>query len=105
MEHPLPLGILLFCILLVLYLNLDTQYIIQGSQLRVRCGFFYQRLFDIQTFTYIRRTNSLVSSPAPSLKRLEIGYDQFGSLIISPENEKEFAVELYRINSNMENTV
>jgi hypothetical protein len=105
LENPGVLGILIFCIVLVLYLNLNTQYTIQGTQLKVRCGFFYQRLFDIQTFTFIRRTNNLISSPAPSLKRLEIGYGQYGSLIISPDNEKEFAAELSRINSNMENTV
>ncbi|WP_172435915.1 PH domain-containing protein [Sediminicola luteus] len=105
LEKPFPIGVLLFCIVLVLYLNFDTQYTIQDSQLKVRCGFLYQRTFDVNSFTSVKRTNNLISSPAPSLQRLEIKYGNYGSLIISPENEKQFAADLVRINPTIHNSL
>lgn len=46
-----------------------------------------------------------MSSPAPSLKSLELRYGEFGILIISPENQIAFTKELITRNPKIVNEV
>ena len=87
-----------------LYLNLSTQYTISDKgSLQVKCGILYNKTFDIDRFTSIRKSNNLMSSPAPSLDRIELAYGKFDLLIISPKNKKQFAEDLLSINPKIEN--
>ncbi|GIZ10195.1 hypothetical protein FUMI01_29210 [Flavobacterium sp. UMI-01] len=87
-----------------LYLNFSTQYIITDKGiLKVKCGFFYNKSFDINKITSIKKSNNLISSPAPSLDRIEMTYEKFDLIIISPKNEIEFAKDLTQINPTIDN--
>jgi hypothetical protein len=87
-----------------LYLNFSTEYTItKDNLLKVKCGFIYNKLFDIDKIKSIKKSNNLISSPAPSLDRIELTYGQFGLIVISPKEKFEFANELTKMNQKIEN--
>ncbi len=95
--HLLVYG---FC----LYLNFSTEYtIMDNGILKVKCGFVYNKSFDINKIKSIVKSNNLISSPAPSLDRIELTYGKFDLIIISPKNKTEFANDLTKINPKIEN--
>ena len=95
--HLLVYG---FC----LYLNFSTEYAITDNGiLKVKCGFAYNKSFDINKIKSISKSNNLISSPAPSLDRIELTYGKFDLIIISPKNKMEFANDLKKINPKIEN--
>ncbi|WP_111310122.1 PH domain-containing protein [Confluentibacter sediminis] len=95
--HLLVYG---FC----LYLNFSTEYAITDNGiLKVKCGFVYNKSFDINKIKSIRKSNNLISSPAPSLDRIELTYGKFDLIIISPKDKTEFANDLTKINPKIEN--
>lgn len=70
--------------------------------LTVICGPFYRKTFDIKALKSIKPTSNPLSSPALSLKRLELRFQNRESVMISPVNQKEFIAELKRINPQIE---
>jgi len=87
-----------------LYLNFSTEYTItDNGTLKVKCGFVYNKSFDINKIKSIVKSNNLISSPAPSLDRIELTYGKFDLIIISPKNKTEFANDLTKINPKIEN--
>ena len=99
-------GIVLSVIVFFLYLNFSTNYTLtdQGT-LKIRCGIFYYKEIDISKIKSIVKSNNLISSPAPSLDRIELAYGKFDLIIISPKNQEVFAEELTRINPKIENNL
>jgi hypothetical protein len=53
----------------------------------------------------ISKSSSIVSSPAASFDRIEITYDKFDELIISPKHKLKFIADLQKINPNLINTL
>lgn len=97
-------GIFLPVYILFLYLNLSTKYTItEAGILEVKCGFFYNKRFDIHKIKSISKNGNLISSPAPSLDRIELTYGNFEVIVISPEDKNEFARELTIVNPKIEN--
>ncbi|MFB9052707.1 PH domain-containing protein [Formosa undariae] len=97
-------GIHLLVLSFFLYLNFSTAYTIHGNGiLNVKCGFTYNRSFDINKIKSISKSNNLISSPAPSMDRIELTYGKFDFIIISPKDKLQFAKELTKINPNIEN--
>lgn len=95
--HLLVYG---FC----LYLNFSTKYtIMDNGILKVKCGLFYNKSFDINKIKSIVKSNNLISSPAPSLDRIELAYGKFDLIIISPKDKLKFAHSLTKINPKIEN--
>lgn len=97
----------IFCAAIVLVvvgpMILNTNYTIRGDgSLKVRCGFFVNILIDINLIRKIEATKSVLSSPALSLDRLEVFYNKFDSVIISPQNKEEFIAQLQNINPAIE---
>lgn len=89
------ITIFAFCI----YLNCSTSYVITESGiLKVKCGFIINKWYDIEKIRSISKTNNLISSPAPSLDRIEIAYGKNGYLVISPKDKIGFSRELIKIN-------
>jgi hypothetical protein len=87
-----------------LYLNFSTEYIITNDEiLKVKCGFLYSKRFDINKIRLITKTYNLLSSPAPSLDRIELTYGEFDLIIISPKDKIGFAKELTKMNPKIEN--
>jgi membrane-bound ClpP family serine protease len=97
-------GIFLLVYGLFLYLNFSTEYTItEAGILNVKCGFLYNKCFDINKIKSIAKTGNLISSPAPSLDRIELTYGKFEVIVISPKDKNGFAGELTKVNPKIEN--
>ena len=68
---------------------LTTYYIIGEKDLIIRYGPF-KKVVPLEKITSVRKTMNPLSSPALSLKRLEIMYGQYHSVLISPKDRDEF---------------
>lgn len=86
----------------IIHMILTTHYIIDGRTLRIKSGIFVNRLVNIDTIRMITQTNSLESSPANSLDRLELRYNKFERIIISPKDKDGFIKKLSELNPNIE---
>ncbi len=102
-EHQwIALSILGLVIFFVANIFLNTYYQLAGNTLRIKCGIFYNQVIDINTIRKISETNDAISSPATSLDRLEILYNKFDSVLISPKEKLEFIEHIKTINPNIE---
>ncbi|MCU0368440.1 MAG: PH domain-containing protein [Cyclobacteriaceae bacterium] len=88
--------------LFILHLFLNTYYQVIGTSLRIKCGIIIDKTIDVSSIRKIEDSKSIFSAPALSHDRLEILYNKFDSVVISPENKEEFARELKTINPNIE---
>jgi hypothetical protein len=79
-----------------------TIYIIKDNQLFVRCGFFVNEPIKIESIKKITETRNMISSAAASLDRLEILFDKFGSVLVSPKEKMSFIDQLKEINPGIE---
>jgi len=75
-----------------------TDYTVSGNTLKVRSGIIINITIDIATITKIEPTNSILSSPALSFDRLEVFYNKYDSVIISPKDKAGFIAKLKEIN-------
>jgi len=101
-NHAWP-GVLinLVVIAFISHMFLTTYYIINGNDLIIKCGFLFNKTIKIDTIKKIEETNNLLSSPAASLDRIEIGYNQYDSVMISPKDKLDFINQLVTINENI----
>lgn len=86
----------------VVHLFLNTYYVIDGEELRIKAGMLYTIKINIHDIKRIEKSNSLLSSPALSTDRIEIFYGKFDSVLISPKDRKGFVEELLRVNGGIE---
>lgn len=99
-------GIFVLVYVFFLYLNFSSEYTITNDALlNVKCGLFYNKWFHISKIRSIAESNNLISSPAPSLDRLELTYGEYDLIIISPKDKVGFAKELIKVNPNIENKI
>ena len=101
----LSVGIIFIVVYgLFLYLNFSTEYTItETGILKVKCGFLYNKDFDINKIKSVANTGNMMSSPAPSLDRIELTYGKFDIIVISPKDKFGFARELTKVNPKIEN--
>lgn len=87
----------LMALVFVLHILVSTTYTITPEQVVVRCSFLR---WDIpaQRITRITETHNPLSSPAPSLDRLNISYNKYDELMISPRDKQEFIAVLRQLN-------
>lgn len=81
------------------YMFTSIYYIIDGNKLTVRCGFMFNSTIQIDKIKKIAETNNPISSPAASLDRLAIYYNQHDLVIVSPKDKIGFIHQLKEINS------
>lgn len=82
-------------ILFIIYMYLSTTYkIIDDRELVVKVGFLMNIKMNVDQIYKIKKTKSLISSPAWSLDRIEIFYNKYDSVIISPKNQNGFIQDL-----------
>lgn len=103
-SPPIWSGLLINLIILVFisHLLLSTYYVIEGDFLVVKSGFVVNKKIDINAIRTITETNSIIGSPAPSFDRLNIVYNQYNSILISPRHKTEFIAHIKTINSQIE---
>ena len=97
-------GVIINFVLMIFILHLfyNTYYLIDGNFLIVKSGFVTNKKIDLSLIAKISESNSLVSSPAASLDRLEIIYDETRSVLISPKDKTGFISHLTQINPEIE---
>ena len=79
-----------------------THYTInEKKELMVKCGIIYHSKIDISSIKSISKTWNPISSPAPSLDRLEIKYGKWDSVIVSPREKQAFIQALQEINPDI----
>lgn len=85
------------------YLVFTTEYTIDTNAkiLIVKSGFLVHKSIDILKIKEIKKSKSWISSPALSIDRIEITYNKFDSILISPKNREQFINELQLINSTI----
>lgn len=88
--------------LFIVHMFLTTYYVIADGKLVIRCGFLYHKTIDIETIRKISETNLALSSPATSLDRMELLYNKFDSVMISPKDKKGLLKKLLEINPSIE---
>ncbi len=104
LEHApwYALLIIFLVVVFILQLFINTYYVIDGTLLKIRSGFLYSIDININTIKKMEESNSPLSSPAASFDRLEIIYNKFDSVLISPKEKKAFIDEMLRINPSIE---
>ena len=87
---------------LIIHIFFNTNYTIDHNKLQVRGGLFFYKEVNIQSIRKVVETKTPISSPALSLDRIEVFYNKFDSIIISPKDKKEFIKHLQQINDRIE---
>lgn len=85
-----------------LHIFMTTYYVIKDGDLKIRSGFIYRLDVEISTIRKINESNSILSSPATSLDRLEIIFNKYDSVLISPKEKSEFIKTMLEINPTIE---
>lgn len=86
----------------IFHLFLNTYYVIEDRTLTIRCGLFFRKMIEIDSIKKVTPTNLMMSAPAVSLDRLEILYNKFDSVLISPKDKEGFVQHLKSINPGIE---
>ena len=94
----LIMGVL-FLVLIHTYFN--TYYTIAGNELKVRYGFIINKTINIDSIKKVVPTRDMRNAPALSTDRVEIFYNQYDSVLISPEDQAEFIERLKAINGEI----
>lgn len=90
----IDIGVIAF----IAHLMATTYYIISGNILKVRSGIAINVTIDISTITRIEPTDTMLSAPALSFDRLEVFYNRYDSVVISPKDKVGFIAKLQEIN-------
>ncbi|MGZ3845661.1 MAG: PH domain-containing protein [Flavisolibacter sp.] len=86
-------------LLFVLYTCWDTFYMFTNdNKLKIKSGFFYNREIYIKSIRKITPTKNRRASPALSSDRLEISYNRYGRVVVSPNRKSEFIKDLKEVN-------
>ncbi|GAB3772604.1 PH domain-containing protein [Spirosoma horti] len=92
------LFIIISVSLFIAHLFLTTYYQIDGQMLIIRSGFLFSKSLNISTIKGIDETRNPQSSPATSIDRLEIRYNKFDSVLVSPKDKTAFIHALTMLN-------
>ncbi len=85
----------------VIYSVTTIRYVIAGDMLLIR-SLGSSSAIPMGAIRRIEETNSLLASPAASLDRLEIVYNKYDSVLISPKDKYVFIDDLKAINPEIE---
>lgn len=86
----------------IIYVIKATIYKINNKILFIKSSFFFCKILPIKEIRKIEEVTNLISSPAMSIKRLELFYGKYDSILISPKNKKDFIKAILLINNNIE---
>lgn len=83
----------------LIYVCSDTLYqVTDDHKLKIRSGFLYHQEIYIKSIKKVNSTKNHRASPALSSDRLEIRYNRYGRVTISPHNPSAFIKELKEVN-------
>jgi len=94
---------IIFCpILFLIYVINATNYEIKNEILYINSSFLFKEKLQINDIRKIEEVINILSSPAMSIKRLELFYGKYDSILVSPKNKGEFIEALLNINNKIE---
>ena len=97
------LMILIFSpIAFIIYVINSTNYEIKDEVLYIKSSFFFREELPINKIRKIDEVINIINSPAMSIKRLELFYGKYDSIMISPKHQEQFISELLSVNNNIE---
>ncbi len=96
------LGILLLCSLFIIHVFSTTIYQMDTDTLRITSGFFFQECIEIKSIRKVSRSGNIIQSPALSLDRIELIYNRFDRILLSPRDTAGFVAELLKRNPSIE---
>jgi len=85
----------------ILHLFLTTRYDIDSENLYIKSGFLYNSSIPISQIKSIKKSNSILSSPAASMDRIEIRYKKYDFVLISPKDKNSFIKALVDLNPDI----
>lgn len=85
----------------MIWLWLATSYTIEDGILIIKYGPFSKRI-KVKSIQALQKSKSLHSAPALSIDRIEIRYNQYDFVYISPQREIEFVETLLEENSTIQ---
>ncbi|MCY1530906.1 Bacterial PH domain protein [compost metagenome] len=86
----------------IIHLFFTTYYSIEDKYLKVKSGFLINCKIEISRIRKITETRSIISAPALSLDRIELFYNKFDSIILSPKDKDGFIAHLQQLNPVLE---
>ncbi|MBU5210338.1 PH domain-containing protein [Heyndrickxia oleronia] len=87
---------------LIIWLWMNTYYeITNKGLLKVVTGPFHYTSIEIKGIKSITKTRNFISSPALSMDRIEIQYNKWHSIIISPKDKNQFINQLMELNPDI----
>jgi len=95
-HYPIAVMIAVLGIGMIAWMLLDTKYTITSEQLIIQSGPFKQ-VIALASIKRVSESHSSLASPALSLDRLMIEYNQGRIVLISPKDKQEF-IETLNIN-------
>ncbi len=88
-ESALTLGLCVLSALMVVWILVDTAYVVTRTELQIRSGPFRWRI-PLERITEVKESRTLLSGPALSLDRLQIRMGRWRSIVVSPEDKAGF---------------
>jgi hypothetical protein len=82
----------------IAHVFLTTYYEVSKNILRIKCGILIDKTINIDTIKEIKETRNPVASPAVSLDRIRIIYNNYQNILISPKEKGELIDVLKGIN-------
>jgi hypothetical protein len=99
-TDPWFLGLFFIPVIILTFsIYFRTSYTIHDiNQLTVVCGILYKKTFNVNDIESLRPSSNVMSSPALSMKRLELKFKNKEILLISPAQKEKFTETLLSIN-------
>ena len=101
----IPMAIQLFIIALVGTIWFGIRYQISNAQLKIKLGPFTTYKVNPTDIESISRSYNPLSSPAPSLRRINLKLRYGGFVLLSPKQEKLFIGTLMELNPKINNNL
>lgn len=83
----------------VIYMCMETKYeLTSDDKLKIKSGFLFRQEIYIKSIKKVRPIKDRRTSSALSSDRLEIQYNRYGRVLVSPSHKSEFIRELKEVN-------
>lgn len=97
----MPIIVTLLVAVFIISILFSTNYTIIDESIIVKSSFLLNMKIDIKSIKKIVTSKSLEKAPANSMDRIEISYNKYETVIISPKDKEDFVKMLLEINPNI----
>lgn len=97
----MPIIVTLLVAVFIISILFSTNYTIIDESIIVKSSFLLNMKIDIKSIKKIVTSKSWEKAPANSMDRIEISYNKYETVIISPKDKEDFVKMLLEINPNI----